>query len=114
VNALLIDENLPADLSRTLGAECVHVTDLGGRLTDQEMWDYARDHHLTILTKDADFFDLMSLRGAPPKVIWVRTGNLRRTALESMLRDRWLEIRSLSREADLVVVHDDRLEALKF
>jgi len=47
-------------------------------------------------------------------VNWLRTGNLRRTDLETLLMKRWPQIIELLATADLIEVHDDRLEALTF
>ena len=44
--------------------------------TDREIWEFARAHGYTIVTQDSDFHDLTVLYGHPPKVIWIRTGNL--------------------------------------
>lgn len=111
---LLIDENLPVDLLTVPGAACEHATALSGQPSDLALWNYARAHGLVILTKDADFFDLLTLHGSPPKVVWIRTGNLRRMDLEMLMRHRWDEILELLSSADLVEVHADRLEALTF
>ena len=45
-------------------------------LPDKEIWDFAKKHRYTIVTQDSDFNDLNALLGFPPKIIWVRTGNL--------------------------------------
>ena len=63
-----------------------------------------------ILTRDTDFFDRLMLEGPPPKVIWVRLGNIRRRDLESMLLRLWPKISELLVEADLVEVHAHALE----
>jgi len=39
---------------------------------------YAREHGFALLTQDADFQELATLYGAPPKVIWLTCGNRRR------------------------------------
>lgn len=44
---------------------------------DLEVWQFAKEHHFTIVTKDSDFNDLSIIKGVPPKVIWIRTGNCR-------------------------------------
>lgn len=112
--ALLIDENLPAGLAEALGESCMHATALSDQPTDDELWLYARREGLIILTRDADFFDKLTLEGAPPKVVWFRTGNMRRAELEAFVAQRWSRIRTLLDRADLVEVHMDRLEAIKF
>lgn len=43
--------------------------------SDIEIWDYSRLNNYTIITFDYDFIDLATLRGTPPKVIWLRFGN---------------------------------------
>lgn len=42
---------------------------------DNVIWDYAKQNGFTIVTLDADYYDLSLLRGHPPKLIWLRCGN---------------------------------------
>ena len=113
MNHLLIDENLPASLAATLPIPCSHATDLGKQPTDRQIWDYARERNWNIITRDTDFFDRLLLDGPPPKVIWVRLGNIRKRDLESLLLRRWPQIASLLRDANLVEVHPNSLEAFQ-
>ena len=110
----LLDENLPASLATKLAASCRHATDLGEQLTDQEIWDHAREAKEVILTKDADFFERLVLIGPPPKVVWVRTGNLRKVELEVLLVAQFPRILELLGRADLVEVHPGHLETFRF
>jgi predicted nuclease of predicted toxin-antitoxin system len=78
---LLLDANiswrLVANLKEHFG-ECVHVDDipeLEFPAKDTKIWQYAKDNGYIIITHDDDFIDLFSLRGFPPKIIWLRTGN---------------------------------------
>jgi predicted nuclease of predicted toxin-antitoxin system len=111
---VLIDENLPLALKRGLGGGAIHATDLGARLSDLDLWRHARNEGYVLLTKDADFFDRLSIEGAPPKVVWVRTGNLRRAKLEADIARLWPSVVNLLQNADLVEIHADRLEAIRF
>ena len=43
--------------------------------SDVEIWNYELHHNYTILTFDSDFIDLATLKGTPPKIIWLRFGN---------------------------------------
>jgi predicted nuclease of predicted toxin-antitoxin system len=43
--------------------------------SDSEIWSYALENNYTIVTFDSDFIDLATLKGAPPKIIWLRFGN---------------------------------------
>lgn len=111
---VLIDENLPALLVSTFEAGSIHATQLGARMADIGLWNYAREYGLVILTQDADYFDLLTLHGSPPKVVWVRTGNLRLAQLQQMINSQWPSVVQLLRDADLVMIHADRLEAIRF
>lgn len=76
---LLLDENLPPALVGSLRSwfpESLHVHDCGlGAADDTAVWEYAKANGCIIVTKDSDFEQLSVMRGAPPQVIWVRTGN---------------------------------------
>lgn len=53
-----------------------HVTRMGlATASDLELWNYAREHGFTLVTKDVDFHELASLYGSPPKVVWLKCGN---------------------------------------
>ena len=54
---------------------------------DGIVWEYAKVHGLTIVSKDADFYERSMRLGAPPKVIWVRLGNCSTVAVEMLLRN---------------------------
>lgn len=87
---LLFDENLsyriPA-LIQDLFPGSAHVRTCAlEQKEDTEIWDYAKNGDFTIITKDADFNDLITITGPPPKVIWLRTGNCRVTEIEQLIR----------------------------
>ena len=46
---------------------------------DRMIWEYAKAKDFAIITFDADFYELQTIRGFPPKIIWLRFGNLTRT-----------------------------------
>lgn len=82
---LLVDNQLPEALARFLdahglAAEQVRDHDMQ-TATDQEIWQYARESDLVIVTKDEDFPQLVDRYGSPPRVVWVRLGNCRTPAL---------------------------------
>jgi predicted nuclease of predicted toxin-antitoxin system len=47
----------------------------------------AKLNDFIIVTQDVDFDDLNSLYGFPPKIIWIRTGNLKTHAIADILND---------------------------
>jgi len=87
---LLFDENLSFRLPRELGdlfPESLHVEDVGLDQSDDEaIRRYAVGHGFAIVTKDADFAEYCLVKGAPPKVVWIRRGNCSTATVESLLR----------------------------
>ncbi len=75
---LLFDEQLSGRLVELLAdvyPESEQILALGfGGAGDGVVWEYARLHGLTIVSKDADFYERSMRVGAQPKVIWLRLG----------------------------------------
>jgi len=86
----LFDENLSPRLVVLLAdlfPNSLHVRDAGLQAAeDLLVWNYARDHDLTIVSKDADMHQRCFVFGAPPKVVWVRLGNCSTTDVADLLR----------------------------
>jgi|SRR5215211_1521888 len=59
---------------------------------DNVIWDFAKQNGFTIVTLDADYYDMSLLRGYPPKLIWLRCGNQKTTLIEKLLRDEFTRI----------------------
>ncbi len=73
---LLLDENLSrrlVDRLADLFPGSTHVA-LAGLLhcPDTTIWEHAKAGDYTIVTADADFYELATTFGPPPKVIWLR------------------------------------------
>ncbi len=81
----LVDAQLPPALARWLTEQShpsQHVADLSlTSSSDRNIWQYAKDNGLTIITKDEDFSHLSLLDPLPAPVVWVRVGNCSRAAL---------------------------------
>jgi predicted nuclease of predicted toxin-antitoxin system len=76
---LLLDQNLSHRLIGDLAdlyPGSLHVRSLGlAEADDLVIWDYAIANGLIIVTRDANYSDWNKLRGAPPKIVWIRCGN---------------------------------------
>jgi len=68
--------------------------------TDREIWDYAKKNNFIIVTQDSDFNDLNLLLGFPPKIIWIRTGNLRTKAIVDILATYIIDIEKFISDAE--------------
>ena len=108
----LIDVNLPYYFSVWHGADYVHVHDLNDRWTDSELWAYAKDHGLTIVSKDADFGDRVLVSEPPPRVIHIKLGNMKMNDFYLAISGMWDQVRELSRRYKLVRVFHDRIEGI--
>jgi predicted nuclease of predicted toxin-antitoxin system len=87
---LLFDEQLSDALPALLddifpGSQ--HVRPLVGvGASDERVWELAIEHGCLLASKDEDFHRLSVLRGAPPKVVWLRLGNCTTDAVAALLR----------------------------
>lgn len=112
MNRFLIDANLPYRFALWQGENCSHVFDIGDDLPDSAIWQYARDHDLVIVSKDADFSDRIMLTEPPPRVIHLRIGNMRMRDLFSFLNKVWPQVSELIANHKLLIVRDDRIECI--
>ncbi|MBY0577796.1 MAG: DUF5615 family PIN-like protein [Burkholderiales bacterium] len=86
---LLLDENLSRKLVPFLQTDypgSSQIALLGmERNSDSEIWKYAKDNDYVIVTQDSDFHELSLLFNAPPKIIWLKSGNQPKSAILNML-----------------------------
>lgn len=100
---LLFDQNLSHRLVDIL-ADCypkaVHVRNIGlAKAGDDAVWTHAAENDLTIVSKDSDFHQRSLLFGAPPKVIWIHTGNCTTQDVATVLRRHQADIESFQSDA---------------
>lgn len=77
---ILFDQNISFRVLRLIedsfpGCAQVRMVNLENA-TDWHTWSYAKENNYAIATFDSDFSDISSLYGHPPKIIWLRRGNL--------------------------------------
>lgn len=87
---LLLDANISWRLAGKLKIyfdDCKHVDhiELTVPAPDIEIWEYALKNHMIIVTNDEDFLNLINLKGFPPKIILLKTGNQSNRYIESLL-----------------------------
>jgi predicted nuclease of predicted toxin-antitoxin system len=87
---LLFDQNLSFKLCERLSdifPNSSHVRLLGlERADDMTVWRRAATDGYTLVSLDYDFAEMAMVLGPPPKVIWLRHGNLPTKATENVLR----------------------------
>lgn len=93
---LLLDQNLSprlVPLLEELYPGTTHVGEVGlARATDQAVWEHAAEHGFVIVSKDADFRQRSFLLGHPPKVVWIRRGNISTREIGTLLRQRLADL----------------------
>ena len=77
---LLLDANISWRLILKLKLhfeDCFYVDHIGITVPakDIEIWNFALSNNLIIVTNDNDFLNLAEVKGFPPKVVVLRTGN---------------------------------------
>lgn len=86
---LLLDENISRRIVPLLSdhfPESTQVALIGlERATDLEVWKYAKNNDYVLVTHDSDFYDLAFMKGSPPKIIWLKTGNITKQEIVNLL-----------------------------
>jgi predicted nuclease of predicted toxin-antitoxin system len=111
MNKFLIDANLPKRLRFWRDDECVLLPD--DEWHDSLVWRYAREHKLTIVTKDEDF-ERLALASGPPVVILLCVGPSSRQELWGILQQWWPTAREASQQPGcrLVRIFPDCVEVV--
>jgi predicted nuclease of predicted toxin-antitoxin system len=93
---LLFDQNISYRILKLLNDQFQGSTSVKteGMLnsSDKQIWEFAKKHNFIIVTQDSDFNDLNSLMGFPPKIIWIRSGNMKTSIISKILTDYFDEI----------------------
>lgn len=83
----------------------LHVRDVNLHCeSDEVIWRYARDHGLSIVTKDSDFHQMSFVYGHPPKVIWLRCASVTTGEIASLLRASTSEIKAFHADEDAALL----------
>jgi predicted nuclease of predicted toxin-antitoxin system len=77
---LLFDQNISFRIIKKIinqFPESKHISAIGlSDCEDPDIWTYAKSNNYAIVTFDSDFFEISLIKGHPPKIVWLRTGNL--------------------------------------
>lgn len=112
MKAYLIDVNLPRNFAPWNTEEYEHVVEINDEWKDSEIWSYAKENNLTIVTKDADFSELILLNDPPPKVIHIKSGNMKMREFHEHIAKIWKEVCFMSQGYKLVRVYRERIEGI--
>ncbi len=102
---ILLDENLSFKLESKLKSvfpNLIHVSDIGlqGR-EGNNIFEFARNNSFdAIITNDEDYYWLSLLKGFPPKIIWLRLGNMTTENVVLTLTSKQVEIQNFLIDPD--------------
>jgi predicted nuclease of predicted toxin-antitoxin system len=86
---LLFDQNISPKIVKHLNSifpDSTQVRHVGLEdASDEEIFNFAKSHEYSIVTFDSDFVDLNTIKGTPPKIIWLRTGNMTTSSIALLL-----------------------------
>ncbi|MEI6488061.1 MAG: DUF5615 family PIN-like protein [Bacteroidota bacterium] len=108
----IIDENLPYLFDLWKGEDYIHVYDMSNISTDDEIWKYAMEKNMTIVTKDADFSNRILFKTPPPKVIHIKLGNMKISQMYECLNKTWNMAKEEIKTQKLVNIYSDRIETI--
>ena len=105
---LLFDENLSPRLVRRiedLFPGSLHVRSQGLKQTpDKMVREYAKSNGFSIVTADADFYELAIALGSPPKVIWLRGCDYPTAVAEELIRGQAIRIAEFLEDRERAVL----------
>lgn len=86
---LLLDENLSPRLIARIEPQfpkSLHVIHASlDNSPDIELWSFAKANGLAIVSKDKDFLSMLEAFGHPPKLIFLKVGNVKLAVVERVL-----------------------------
>ena len=95
---------------RWKGFDAIHTTHFqeGHLLQDAEIAKIAIEENRIIVTKDTDFPDSFFLKGPPPRLVYLRLGNIRNRELTAFLESRWPMIADLlAQNSGMIVLNKE-------
>lgn len=105
----LVDANLPYKFELWNDDRFQHIFEINDEWNDTQIWQYAREKELTIITKDADFSNRIIASAPPPKVIHLKIGNMKLAEFRLFILEKWEEIERMSKNHKLVDVFKERI-----
>ena len=105
---LLLDENLSRRLVARLaglypGSSHVFLEGLLHK-PDAVIWEFAKQNGFAVVTADADFYEMATTLGPPPKIIWLRGCDYPTAEAERLLRGQAIRVAEFLKNEDQCVL----------
>ena len=102
---LLFDQNISHRILSLLPEQFAGSTSVKKELLinarDLEIWEFAKLNNYVIVTQDSDFDALNTLFGFPPKIIWIRSGNLKTKDILDILIEYYSDLVKFESDSEL-------------
>jgi predicted nuclease of predicted toxin-antitoxin system len=108
----IVDVNLPKKFSFFNNPNFEFVADIELTLSDSDIWKYALENDLVILTKDSDFYHRSILAKLRPKIVYFELGNRTLKQLHEYFTTNWPKIVNSLLNADLIVATRNTVDEL--
>ncbi len=82
-------------------------------MSDTDIWNYALQNDLVILTRDTDFYHRIIASIKYPKVVYFDLGNVNLKQLHQYFDNYWQQIEILLQEHDLIIATTTNLQVIK-
>jgi len=112
MDKFLIDSNLPYFFGLWKNDNVVHQNDIDPKAKDSEIWEFAKQNAYIVVTKDSDFSNKLMLEGPPPKIVHIKTGNLKMNVFHDCMNKAWPIVLELLEKHALINVTLDAVEAV--
>ena len=109
----LLDVNIPYKFALWNNSDFIHQIDIDDTWTDEQIWQYAKQNNLIIVTKDSDFLNRILITQPPPKIIIFKTGNMKMKEFHNLVNKIWKQVLDTIFDSKCVIVYPDRIEILK-
>ena len=93
---LLFDQNISFRILKMLSENFAESSTVKSEglidKSDFEIWTFAKQNNFIVVSQDNDFYDILHLKGAPPKLIILRIGNTTTTKIAQLLDQVYLDL----------------------
>jgi len=116
---LLLDENLSRRLVPRIAdlfPGSAHLSAMGLlQASDSEIWRFARENDFCIVSADADFYEMATSSGHPPKVVWLKGCDYPSSIAEELIRSQSIRIMEFlqDEERSVLVLEPSRKVSLR-
>lgn len=108
----LVDVNLPKHFAFFNSPEFIHLTDINPKMPDTDVWNYAKQNNLIILTKDSDFYFKSISEAKSVKVVYFKLGNQKLSELHSYFSKNWNLINTKIEHDWLILALPDEIQII--